>query len=145
MRIMAGSSCVLMAPQRKNKWTCTIEVLTSMNVPKDEWINFITELNKRWLYNPLIKQKEYKGNYCRPHWAKEWDTMTIKNMPAIEYVKNVYSKEISTFRYTKKKLDLDPINMFSNELFDKIFDTKFSPSIFIEHEKKANCPCCFIC
>ena len=44
MRLMAGSSGVVMAPQYGNKWTCAIEVLTTMGVDKLEWFNFLTDL-----------------------------------------------------------------------------------------------------
>lgn len=126
MRIMSGSSKVLMAPQRGNKWTCAIEVLTTMNVSSDKWIDFISDLNSKWLNNSLIGRLESEGLYCRPHWAKEWDTMIIKDMPADEYVKYVYAKEINLFKYIRSRLQMDPINMFSNKLLDRVFDLKFS-------------------
>lgn len=127
MRIMAGSSRVLMAPQRNNQWTCTIEVLTSMNVSTNEWIDFVNHLNDIWLANKEIKDMENQGLYCRPHWAKEWTSMRFGTYSALEYIKKVYKNEINQFIKIHDTLGMDSIHMFSNPLFDNIFGFIHNP------------------
>ena len=146
MRIMSGSSRVLMAPQKGNKWTCAIEVLTTTNIPQKEWVGFVNELNKRWFNSSMIEKLKMQGLFCRPHWAKEWDTLILDDMPSIDYVKKIYYDEINEFNYVKKDLNLDPLGMFSNKLFDEMFDIHFFPEHYdpIRLNKKKCCSCCVL-
>jgi len=115
MRIMSGSSHTLMAPQRGNRWTCSIEILTTMNVPVKEWLEFINKLISLW---DAIKKN------CRPHWAKGWELTTMNGNTAITEIKEIYKHEINKFNQIKQDENLDNINMFSNVLFDDIFNLK---------------------
>jgi hypothetical protein len=116
MRIMSGSSRTLMSPQRNNKWTCSIEILTTMNVSVEEWLEFINKLIQLW--------DNIKKN-CRPHWAKGWELTTMQGERAVVEIKKIYKKEIYEFNQIRQNENLDNINMFSNILFDDIFDLKY--------------------
>ncbi|KAI1143069.1 hypothetical protein F5Y05DRAFT_141793 [Hypoxylon sp. FL0543] len=124
MRI-TGPSNVTMAPFRGHKLgTCSIEVLTLQNM-EAEWAPYAQYVLDRWM-----ELKDNQGRYLetRPHWAKEWATMTVRGRPMIEYLKESYRDAIGEFRKTmgqiaeKQGWDFEEGGQrFSNELFDKIF------------------------
>ncbi|KAI4866254.1 hypothetical protein F4820DRAFT_263491 [Hypoxylon rubiginosum] len=126
MRI-TGSSNVTMAPFRGHTLgTCSIEVLTLQNM-EAEWLPYAQYVVDKWM-----GLKDNQGNYLetRPHWAKEWATMTVRGRPMIEYMKESYRDAIPEFRETmgriakKQGWSLEEARQrFSNELFDKIFFT----------------------
>lgn len=126
MRI-TGSSNVVMAPFRGHTLgTCSIEVLTLQNM-EAEWTPYAQYVIDKWM-----ELKDNQGKYLetRPHWAKEWSTMTVRGRPMIEYVKDSYRDAIAEFRETmgriaeKQGWDLKEAQQrFSNELFDEIFFT----------------------
>ncbi|KAI6093505.1 hypothetical protein F4821DRAFT_953 [Hypoxylon rubiginosum] len=126
MRI-TGSSNVTMAPFRGHTLgTCSIEVLTLQNM-EAEWLPYVQYVVDKWM-----ELKDNEGNYLqtRPHWAKEWATMTVRGRPMIEYMKESYRDAIPEFRETmgqiarKQGWSLEEARKrFSNELFDEIFFT----------------------
>lgn len=124
LRIMGGSD-VIMAPQRGNTLTASIEVLTIPDaVADDEWMEFIQKVADIWMsYGDELN--------VRPHWAKEWEGLQFKGNEALKYLKNVaYFSQIAEFRTALQKIGqphgwgLDELqSRFSNELLDKlIFD-----------------------
>ncbi|KAI1409151.1 hypothetical protein F5Y13DRAFT_203799 [Hypoxylon sp. FL1857] len=124
MRI-TGPSNVTMAPFRGHKLgTCSIEVLTLQNM-EAEWTPYAQYVLDQWM-----ELKDNQGQYLltRPHWAKEWATMTVRGRPMLEYIKESYGDSIVEFRETLGQIakaqgwDLaEARRRFSNELFDKIF------------------------
>lgn len=112
MRIMGGSNSTLMAPQSGNKYTCSIEILSTMIVPLTEWLEFVNDLISRWY---AINDK------CRPHWAKGWENTRVNGTPAIDKIREQYRSQIKEFNAIKKAENLDNNGMFSNALLDKIF------------------------
>ncbi|RDW66713.1 hypothetical protein BP5796_09462 [Coleophoma crateriformis] len=134
MRIMNGSE-VIMAPQRGNQWTCSIEVLTIPDSVTDgEWSGFCVQVKDLWL------RYEDEGlvprGSVRPHWAKEWESLTFagergESLTARQYLKTVaYKDAILEFKDTLTKIGhkqewelKDLQHRFSNELWDEmIFD-----------------------
>ncbi|KAI1767228.1 hypothetical protein GGR53DRAFT_482678 [Hypoxylon sp. FL1150] len=126
MRI-TGPSNVTLAPFRGHTLgTCSIEVLTLQNM-EEEWLPYVQYVVDKWM-----ELKDNQGNYLetRPHWAKEWATMTARGRPMIEYVKESYRDAIPEFREImgqiakKQGWNLEEArHRFSNELFDEIFFT----------------------
>mmetsp|Transcript_24979 Transcript_24979/g.28896 ORF Transcript_24979/g.28896 Transcript_24979/m.28896 type:complete len:679 (-) Transcript_24979:146-2182(-) len=108
MRITGGSS-VNLAPQYGNDkhGTCSIEILTPANVKRKEWKSFIQEITDLWTNlktddgEPIHPFMNDKGQllYVRPHWAKEWEGLTVHGKPINEYlVEDAYKDQIQLFR-----------------------------------------------
>ncbi|KAI1100112.1 hypothetical protein F4804DRAFT_56386 [Jackrogersella minutella] len=126
MRI-TGPSNVTMAPFRGHKLgSCSIEVLTLQNM-EARWSPYAQYVVDKWM-----ELKDNQGNYLqtRPHWAKEWATMTVRGRPMLEYVKESYRDDILEFRGTLEQIakkqgwDVKEARQrFSNELFDKLIFT----------------------
>ncbi|KAI5776549.1 hypothetical protein EDC01DRAFT_720032 [Geopyxis carbonaria] len=126
MRIM-GASDMIMAPQTGNAFgTASIEVLTTMPAVADgAWAGFVQEVADRWM------AYEYEGEKIntRPHWAKEWDGMTVRGQPWREYLREVsYKDEIPRFKAVLAEIGAeqgwaleDLQRRFSNPLLDEIF------------------------
>ena len=92
MRVM-GDSNVIMAPQLGNKHgTCSIEVLTTLQTPTEEWNAFMQEVADIW-----HSYKDANGNplNVRTHWAKQWQSLVIgpEKKTAIEYYRTVAYKD----------------------------------------------------
>jgi hypothetical protein len=122
-----------MAPQHGNKFgTCAIEVLTLSSTPRDEWKAYLQEITSIW-----ESYTDAQGNplNIRPHWAKEWEGLKVRNLEILDYLKQVaYKDQLPKF---KKVLQLiaeeqgftlaDMQSRFSNPLIDNLFETVFSP------------------
>lgn len=71
LRIIGGSSTVIMAPQAKNRFgTVSIEVISNLaSGDNDVWKNFVQRLVDKW-----TTYEDENGNplNIRPHWAKQW-------------------------------------------------------------------------
>ena len=82
MRVMGGSQ-VTMAPQYGNTLgTCSIEVLTNLRTSSADWLAFRQEIVDAWA--------SYKGPdgaplNVRPHWAKQWTGLTVRDKPMNAY------------------------------------------------------------
>ena len=127
MRVMGGSS-ILMAPQYGNTLgTCSIEVLTHCNTPTAEWQAFKQKILDAW-----TAYRDVEGNLlnARPHWAKEWEGLTVHNNPVKEYLRDTaYVEVIPAFKSQLKTIaaaggvDLqDMKNRFGNKLLSDIID-----------------------
>ncbi|KAF2144536.1 uncharacterized protein K452DRAFT_245458 [Aplosporella prunicola CBS 121167] len=127
LRITGGSD-MLMAPQQGNALgTASIEVLTVPDAVSDnEWREFMQRVADIWMgYG-----KHYGGAQInvRPHWAKEWDGLTLGGRDARQYLKEVaYREQIPRFRAALAKIGevqgwrLEDLKQrFSNELWDQL-------------------------
>ncbi|KAG8821670.1 hypothetical protein FRC17_009755 [Serendipita sp. 399] len=96
MRLTGGSS-VLLAPQRGNQSTASIEVFTHPITPPEEWRQFRQLVVDRWTSYKDEKDETTKatGGYfnARPHWAKHWWDLDVHGQPIQQYVKEVAYKE----------------------------------------------------
>jgi len=93
MRVTADSA-LTMAPQYGNRLgTCSIEVITGTNVDQQAWARFLQTLADAWcaLSGGTLN--------VRPHWAKQWEGLTLSGRPVIEYLREVaYRDRIPEFR-----------------------------------------------
>ena len=89
---MVGDSNMVMAPFFGNRHgTCSIEILTTENVKKEDWLPFCQSVLDKW-----AEYKDRNGQYLniRPHWAKEWQGLKVRAagplMPStLEYTHSV--------------------------------------------------------
>ncbi|OHF04516.1 hypothetical protein CORC01_00368 [Colletotrichum orchidophilum] len=125
MRIMGGSN-VVMAPQRGNELgTCSIEVLT-LQAASDIWVPFAQQVLDKWM--ALKDPNTQQLLKTRPHWAKEWEGLTVNGRPWLEKMKNEdYKSEIQEFLGIMADIGeeagwtLDDLKTrFSNNLFDHL-------------------------
>jgi hypothetical protein len=124
LRIM-GSSSLHMAPQNGNTHgTASIEVLSIPDaVSDDEWQPFLQKVADLWMGYKDAAGKELN---VRPHWAKEWENIEMRGLPAKQYLKKrAYKDQIPLFKGTLEKIGKaqgwelgDLKNRFSNELWD---------------------------
>ncbi|KUJ24026.1 uncharacterized protein LY89DRAFT_572706 [Mollisia scopiformis] len=124
MRIM-GDSNLIMAPQSGNRWgTASIEVLSIMDaVGDDEWVPFLQQVADLWL---SYRDQEGALLNVRPHWAKEWESINMRGLPARQYLKEqAYKDAIPEFKSVLADIgkgqgwELKDIQArFSNELWD---------------------------
>lgn len=124
MRI-TGPSNVTMAPFRGHLLgTCSIEILTLENM-KELWVPYAQDVLDRWM-----DLKDNQGNYLatRPHWAKEWQSFTVRGRPMVEYMRATYHDAIVEFRDTFARIAkeqgwsvVDARQRFSNVLLDQLF------------------------
>lgn len=73
---MVGDSNVVMAPFFGNRHgTCSIEILTTANVKREDWVPFCQSVLDKW-----AEYKDRNGQYLniRPHWAKEWQDLKVR-------------------------------------------------------------------
>ncbi|CAE6418865.1 unnamed protein product [Rhizoctonia solani] len=125
MRLTGGSE-VLLAPQRGNKFgTVSIEVLTIPTTPKDAWARFMQQMADAW-----TSYTDSKGNLlnARPHWAKQWEGLTVRNQPIEKYLKqSAYRDAIPEFRAMLEVIAesqgttvQDMRNRFGNPLLERL-------------------------
>lgn len=127
MRIMADSE-MIMSPQRGNTFgTASIEVLTTMPAVADgSWGPFVQRVADSWM---ALRDGRGERLDTRPHWAKEWDGMTVDGMPWRQYLKEVsFRDEIPEFMNVLESIGesqgftvQDMQDRFSNPLLDDIF------------------------
>ena len=90
MRIMGGSD-ITMAPQFDNALgTCSIEVLTTLNVADNVWSTFKQRIADDW--DSLVDAAGNRLN-VRPHWAKEWEGLSFRGRPAVDHLRDVAYKD----------------------------------------------------
>ncbi|KIO22766.1 hypothetical protein M407DRAFT_216008 [Tulasnella calospora MUT 4182] len=124
MRITGGSDTV-MSPQRRNKATCSIEILTLANTSADVWRPYAQTVLDHW--SSLV---DFKGAQLpiRPHWAKMWQGYKVRGVAVERYLKQVaYRDDIPEFKQvlsgiaTRTGGSLDDCRArFSNSLYDQI-------------------------
>lgn len=103
MRLTGGSD-VLLAPQRGNHdfGSASIEVLTTLTTPPEVWKAFQQTMADKW-----TSYKDENGNYlnARPHWAKQWEGLTVRGKPIHQYLRDhAYADVIPQFRQTFEKI-----------------------------------------
>lgn len=95
MRLTGGSS-VLLAPQRHNTSTASIEVFTTLTTPPEQWRTFRQAVVDRW-----TSYKDDTGAFlnARPHWAKHWWDLEVRGRSIKDYVKEeAYKESFAEFR-----------------------------------------------
>ncbi|KAH0605715.1 uncharacterized protein H6S33_004172 [Morchella sextelata] len=127
LRIM-GDSDIIMAPQTRNSFgTASIEVLTTMPAADDgSWAPFAQKIADKWM--SYTTQDGALIN-TRPHWAKEWQGMTINGTDWKQYLKDVsYKDEIPQFLNVLGEIGAeqgwelkDLKERFSNPFLDDMF------------------------
>jgi len=129
MRVMGGSQ-ITMAPEYGNSLgTCSIEVLTSLITPTPAWTSFMQELTNRWT---SYTDPAGRPLNVRPHWAKQWQQVTIGGQPAADYLRDTaYAARIPEFRAGLHAVAAQggyppsALRMFSNPLLDDLFGAIF--------------------
>lgn len=124
MRIMGGSD-ITMAAQQGNQYTCSIEVLSTMLVPHEEWKTLAEKVIACWI---SYKDSENQPLAIRTHWAKEWHGLQFNGIDANTFVRNSYREAIPKFKQqlmgiaTNSGYTLDDMQKrFSNSLWNDIF------------------------
>lgn len=123
MRIMGGSD-ITMAAQRGNQYTCSIEVLSTILVPHNDWKAMVEQIIACWLN---YTDSENNPLAIRTHWGKEWYGLQFNDIDSESFVRNTHSKSIPEFKQQLEAIataggyTLDDMrNRFSNTLWDNI-------------------------
>jgi len=104
VRFIRNSNCWL-SPAFGEGHTCFIEILSYMD--RAAWHQFSADVAGEWLKLPGAK----------PHWAKEF-----AHIPGIiAHIHAVQGANIAQFNRIKAELQLDPTDMFVNDLLRRIF------------------------
>lgn len=117
MRVLSGSD-MLLAPENGNDKTCSIECITLNSVPDDVFSEF-----KQDLVDMFSKYKGKDGNYLRvrPHFAKEWNGLTVHGKSIIKYLSEINKDSIDEFKEGISEVaevggyTIDDLKMFSNK------------------------------
>ncbi|KAG9078733.1 hypothetical protein FRC06_008199, partial [Ceratobasidium sp. 370] len=128
MRLTGGSQ-VLLAPQRGNNLgTISIEALTTTITPEGVWKSFLQQLVDKW-----AGYRDSKGQLLntRPHWAKQWKGLTVREQPVETYLKGTaYKEAIPEFRAALEAIAqaqgttvAEMRQMFGNPLLETLFFT----------------------
>jgi hypothetical protein len=90
---LTGSSEILLAPLLNNTLgTASIEVLTTSATPEEAWGSFQQQITDRWTsYRSATPGGPYLN--ARPHWAKEWQGLTVRGKPIETYLREDAYKE----------------------------------------------------
>lgn len=126
MRVTAGSQ-VLMAPQHGNRLgTCSIEVLTTLDTSPEEWNTFRQRVVDAWC---ALTDADGRPLNTRPHWAKQWQGLTVRGQAMEDYLRDVaYAERIPEFGAALARVAgaggyglSDMRRRFSNPLLDRLF------------------------
>lgn len=124
MRIMGGSD-IIMGAQRGNQHTCSIEVLSTMLVPHEDWKAIVEKIIACWM---SYQDSENHPLAIRTHWGKEWHGLQFNGIDSESFVKKTYQESIPEFKQMLKAIaeeggyTLDDMQKrFSNSLWDQIF------------------------
>ena len=127
MRLIGGSQ-VLLAPQGGHDSWVSIEFVTTLNAGDDgSWGPCMQEVANKWTsYN--TKDAAGKTLYTRPHWAKQWEGLTINKKPIEKYFKeDAYREEFPLFRKTFEDIVTrrgstveESLSRFGNDLMERL-------------------------
>lgn len=124
---------MILAPQRHNTSTASVEVFTLLTTPPDEWRSFRQLVVDRWTSykgtpssgsstsnldgngngnldantNGNGNAGEGEGEFinARPHWAKQWWDLEVRGEPIEKYLKEVaYRDAFEEFRRAFKAI-----------------------------------------
>lgn len=124
---LTGVSNVLLAPQRGNDATASIEVLTTLITPKDDWATFMQDVADKWTSYD-VRDDEDNPMYPRPHWAKQWEGLHVRGKPIERYFKeDAYKDAFAQFRdvygsmvsRSGSTVD-DTLKVFGNDLMERL-------------------------
>ena len=141
MRIVGGSDLFL-APQRENTIGTTIEYLTTLNTPLEDWVDICHKISDKWVsYTDPTTGKRLPA---KPHWAKQWSFLTLpdeKGLPlkSFPWAHTMYKEEISLFMDALKKMgesaqfSVDDLRArFGNEFLEAILWNTGDPATDIK-------------
>lgn len=94
MRITAGSN-VFLAPQYGNVATCSIEVLSDVQVDIHQWHACTQRLLNKWA---ALTDSNGELLNVRPHPAKEWQGMKMHGKDIAEHLRQTSKHEIEMFK-----------------------------------------------
>lgn len=131
MRVMGGSGIDL-APQGGNRFgTCSIEVLSNLNVDDADWQAFMQEVADAWM-------AEVGPDGCplnvRTHWAKQWQGLTFRGVPAVDYLRDtayrdslpLFSSHLQAAATAGGASLADLLRVFGNPLLEQLFGPVFN-------------------
>ena len=121
MRLFGGSD-IFMAPVAGNKWTCSIEILTTHDVELDKWEMFMQRCTDVWTkFHPNV----------RPHWAKQLPAK-MYGMDTKDWIRIAYKDQTPKFKAAMEIVGRDAPGgvilpkdnqaIFSNPFFDYVLD-----------------------
>jgi hypothetical protein len=132
MRIMGGSDIILSPECGNALGTCSIEILTTLDTPHNNWLRFCQKVTDKWL--SYQDRSTGKRLLARPHWCKQWSFLNLPddqggNLKAVDWMREVgYKDEIPKFMNTLKRIGegagftLDDLRArFGNRFMDSIF------------------------
>jgi len=125
MRLTGGSDALL-AAQRGNTSTLSIEVFTILTTPPDDWRTFRQQVVDYWTSYKSPSTGEYIN--ARPHWAKQWWDLEVRGKPIEEYLKDeAYNVAFAEFReameciVTKRGGTVEEARLrFGNDLLERL-------------------------
>ena len=85
-----------------------IEVLSVVNTPGSE--NYFKDIGTKW-----------KRQGGVPHWQKQW-TFLDNNGSMIKYLQGKYGQNLTTFKGVRQAMNVDPNNMFVNDVYKAILE-----------------------
>ena len=96
---LTGDSNIILAPQRGNTFgTTSIEVLTTLATPADEWAAFMQLVADKWT-SYGARGEDGRPLVPRPHWAKQWSGLVVRGKPVNQYLKeDAYGEAFADFR-----------------------------------------------
>lgn len=102
---LTGDSNVILAPQRGNAFgTTSIEVLTTLATPADEWAAFMQLVADKWTSYDA-QGEDGRTLVPRPHWAKQWSGVLVRGKPVNQYLKeDAYREAFAEFRSTFERI-----------------------------------------
>lgn len=137
MRITGGSK-VNLAPQFGNtNGTCSVEILTTENVNRDEWRAFMQDITDAWTnltnadgetIHPFKNEKD-QLLYVRPHWAKHWEGLNVHEKPIKQYLREEAFKD-QLVLYRQDLAAAAEAKAYTLEDAEQVFSTKFSAQMF---------------
>ena len=126
MRLTGGSN-VFLAPQRGNEFTASIEVLTTLITPKDDWATFMQQVADKWTSYDV---RDDQGNlmYPRPHLAKQWAGLQVMGKPIERYLEeDAFNDAFARFRKMYEQVVNrtgstveETLGVFGNELMERL-------------------------
>jgi len=121
---MVGNSNMYLAPEHGNHHgTCSIEFSTTGHADEKLWLEFCQQINNIW-YN----YKDRNGNFLkvRPHLAKEFNSLIIRGLPILEYLRDINRSEYNKFKQQASNVaqaggyKRGDLAMFSNSSIDAL-------------------------
>jgi len=123
MRLLADSDMYLAPENGNTHGTCGIEFSTTGHANQEAWHEFCQRVCDIW-YN----YKDRDGNYLkvRPHYAKDFDFLTVRGTPILEYLRDINRPQYDKFKQQASLVASaggyarSDLSMFSNTSIDTL-------------------------